>query len=177
MNRTFAIDETLIMHEGQKQVWLVGWIDTTTKALRLDIVPERNSINLNYFVKNHIEPGSNITHYGWSGYNFLDDENSLWTHEPHVHGTGDFGYSLHSTSHIEQFLGQLKKMIKKIYSVFPKIGYIYFVREAEFRYSLSKIDAPKIEKKLYKLFKFIYELCGYDFSTEEKILDNNNYDY
>lgn len=51
MNRTVAIDETLIMHEGQRQVWLVGGIDTTTKYVRLDIVPERNSINLKKFEK------------------------------------------------------------------------------------------------------------------------------
>ena len=175
-NRTVAIDETLIMHEGQKQIWLVGGIDTTTKAVRLDIVPQRNSINLKKFVRNHIEPGTNISHDGWSGYQFLDDDESVWTHEVHIHGGGDFGYGTHSTSHIEQFWGQLKSIIKKIYSIFPKTGFIYYVREAEFRYMISKLDESKIEKKMWKVFKMVYDICDFDFMSEEEILDNNNYD-
>ena len=146
-NRTVAIDETLIMHEGQKQIWLVGGIDTTTKAVRLDIVSERNSINLKYFVENHIESGTNISHDGWPGYNFLDDDDSVWTHEVHIHCGGDFCFGTHSTSHLEQFLGQLKYIIKKIYSIFPKTGFVYYVLEAEFRYMISKLEEGKIEKK------------------------------
>jgi hypothetical protein len=103
MNRNITIDKTLILHEGQKQIWLFGGIDMTIKAICLDVVPERNTINLKYFIKKHIEPGSNITHDGWSGYTFLNDENSVWTYETHIHGAGDFGYGPHSTSHIEQF--------------------------------------------------------------------------
>ena len=34
------------------------------QKLFLDIVLERNSVNLKYFVKNHIEPGTNISHDG-----------------------------------------------------------------------------------------------------------------
>ena len=64
----------------------------TTKAIRLDMVPERNSINLEYFVKSHIDPGSNITHYGWSGFSFFNDKNSVWSHEAHIYGAGDFRY-------------------------------------------------------------------------------------
>ena len=42
---------------------------------------------------------------------------------------------------------------------------------------MSKLDESKIEKKIYKLFKYVYELCDYDFMSEEEIMDNNNYDY
>ena len=175
-NRTVAIDETLIMHEQQKQIWLVGGIDTTTKAIRLDIVPERNSINLKYFIENHIEPGTNISHYSWPGYSFPNDNDSVWTHEVHIHGGGDFGYGAHSTSHIEQFWGQLKSIIKKNYSIFPKTGFVYYVQEAEFRYMISKLEDNKLEKKIWKLFKDVYDLCNFDFMTEEEIIDNNNYD-
>jgi len=80
------------MHEDQKPIWLVGGIDMTSKAVSLDIVPERNTINLKYFVENHIKPGTNISHDGWPGYNFLDDYDSVWTHKVHIHGGGDFGY-------------------------------------------------------------------------------------
>ena len=41
-NRTVAIDETLITHIDTKQVWIVGAIDTTTKNVRLDVIPESN---------------------------------------------------------------------------------------------------------------------------------------
>jgi len=115
-----------------------GGIDTTTKAVRLDIILTRNSHNLEIFVKNPIEPGSNIIYDGWSGYAFLDSINSVWTHETHVHRHSNFGYGSHSTSYIEQFWGQIKQNIKKIYQIFAKIGYIYFFREMEFRYFLSE---------------------------------------
>ena len=102
-NRTVAIDETLITHKDGKQVWIVGAIDTTTKNVRLDYLPERNGHNLKIFVNNHILPGTNLTHDGWQGYNFLDNEDSVWTHETHNHGYRDFGFGSHSTSHIEAF--------------------------------------------------------------------------
>ena len=108
------------MHEGHTQIWLVGGIYATSKALRMDIIPERNATNLEIFVKNHIEPGSNINHEGWMGYSFLDNDNSVWTHETHMHGTGQFGYGLHSASHIEQIWGQIKQIIRKIYTIFSK---------------------------------------------------------
>ena len=71
---TVAIDETLITHNDGEQIWLVGAIHTTKKAIRLDVMKERNSTNLKIFVQNHIAPGTNITHDGWNGYNFLDHD-------------------------------------------------------------------------------------------------------
>lgn len=93
------------MHEGQKQIGLLGAIDTTTKAIRLDVISERNITALKNFVKNHIEPGINITYDGLAGYSFLFDDDSVWANETHLHRVGDFGYGLYSTSHIEQFWG------------------------------------------------------------------------
>ena len=89
-------------------------------------------------------PGSHITHDGWAGYGFLDNnDESVWTHETHTHASGDFGHGLSSTSHIEQFWSQLKLIIKKIYYVIPMHGYIYFIKEAQFRYAIAKLDADK----------------------------------
>ena len=68
--RTVSLDETLIMHEGGTQIWLVGAIDTTNKAIRLDIMSSRTSENLKIFVQNNIIPGTNIRHDRWAGYNF-----------------------------------------------------------------------------------------------------------
>lgn len=67
-NITVAIDESLITHENGNQVWLCGAIDTRHNHIRLDVLPARSADNLKTFVKNHIIPGSNITHYGWLGY-------------------------------------------------------------------------------------------------------------
>ena len=49
-NKTVAIDESLISHEQKQQVWLVGGIDTSSKSVRIDIIPERNRDNLKKFV-------------------------------------------------------------------------------------------------------------------------------
>ena len=58
-----------------KQKWVVGAIDVTTKEIRLDVIYERNMSNLNIFIQNHIEPGSNIIHDGWKRCRFLENDN------------------------------------------------------------------------------------------------------
>lgn len=72
-----AIDETLITHRDGRQILLIGAIDTISKKVRLDVIPERNTENIKIFVRNHILPGTNITHDGWLGYRFLDEEDSV----------------------------------------------------------------------------------------------------
>ena len=49
MNRFVAIDETLIIHDSGRQIWLSGAIDTTTENVRLDVLPYRSSTNLKIF--------------------------------------------------------------------------------------------------------------------------------
>ena len=65
--------------------------------------------------------GTHITHDGWARYIFLDkDDESVWIHETHRNGFGYFRNELISTNNIEQFFGQLKAFIKKIYYIIPK---------------------------------------------------------
>lgn len=46
-----ALDESLFIHENHgSPIWVVGAIQTDTKAIRLDIIPQRNSQNLKIFV-------------------------------------------------------------------------------------------------------------------------------
>ena len=71
---------------------VVGAVDTNTKQICLDIINERNSANLKIFVYNHIVPGTHIIHDGWSGYIFLNDDDSVYTEEEHNHGAGNFGH-------------------------------------------------------------------------------------
>ena len=77
LNRIVALDESLIIHDNGSQIWLAGCIDTSTKAVRIDVIPSRTSENIKIFVQNHILPGSHITHDGWAGYGFLDNKFSL----------------------------------------------------------------------------------------------------
>ena len=174
-NKIVAIDESLISHEQNKQIWLVGAIDTSSKSVRIEIIPERNRENLKCFVKNHIIPGTHLTHDQWPAYSFLDDEDSVWTHECHSHGHGDFGLGLHSTSHIEQYWGRIKSLIKKIYTVIPKDGIIYYVKEAEFRSFFNKDSVKEKENLIFKLFKEVYDICQFNYSSESEIRDFNNY--
>ena len=60
-NKTVPIDESLISNEQNKPIWLIGAIDTSSKYVRIDIVPERIQTNLKKFVINHIIPGTHIT--------------------------------------------------------------------------------------------------------------------
>ena len=72
------------MHDDKGvQIWLVGALDTDTKEVRFDIIKERNAANLKILVFNHIEAGSHIVQDGWPDYNFLDGNDSVYTHETH----------------------------------------------------------------------------------------------
>ena len=100
--KVVCIDECLMMHENGKQQWVVGAVETSSYKMRFDIIEERNMQNLEIFCNNHIEPGTLVVTDGWSSYRFLDNPySSVWEHEIHNHGAGDFGYGERSTSHIE----------------------------------------------------------------------------
>ena len=128
-NITVAIDERLITYAGRRPIWMIDAINTKNKNVRLDILLTRNANALKIFVNNHIIPGTNITHYGWVGYSFLDDKDSVLTHESHNHGHGDFGTGEHSTSHIEGFWSLFKRIMKKFIQSFQlKIFFIILER-------------------------------------------------
>ena len=81
-DKIVALDEFLILHdEFNQQIWLVGGKEMVSRKLRLDIINERNSTNLEIFVKNHIELGTIVVIDGWPGYTFLNREDSFWEHE------------------------------------------------------------------------------------------------
>lgn len=163
--------------EDNTQIWIVGAIDTQTRKTRYDNINIRDANNLRIFFTNHIYHGNHITHDGWLGYNFLNEEDSPWTHEVHNHGHGDFGFGENSTSHIEQCWAHLKKFIKTIYGYIPSKNFIYYFREAEFRIILSKKENNLIKENLFqKVFKYVYIDCQYIFKSEEEISDFTNYE-
>ena len=94
---TIAIDESLWMHINNKKMWLIGAIEAKSRKMRCDFLDERTMENLKTFVNNHILPGTHITTDGFPAYSFLDDpDESVWTHEVHIHGWGDFGSENHA---------------------------------------------------------------------------------
>ena len=67
---------------------------------RLNLTLDRNQEALKNFITCNVEPGNTIVNDGWSGYDFLSN-NEDFIHDIHLHGGGYFGYGLNSTSHIE----------------------------------------------------------------------------
>ena len=68
------------------------------------------------------------------------DEDENYTHRVRKRAKGDFGNGLESMSHIESIWGNLKSIIKNIYYSIPSNNFILFLREAEFRRSISKLS-------------------------------------
>ena len=143
--------------------------------MRFDIIEERNMQNLEIFCKNHIEPGTLVVTDGWSGYRFLDNpDSSVWEHDIHNHGAGDFGFGERSTSHIEHTWNNIKQEIKIIYGSVPHKNIIYFFQEAKFRLNIS-IKSNKEKLNIFrKILEYVYNLN--EFYDEEEIRSFDNYD-
>ena len=93
---------------NNNQICLVGAIESRSKKLRLDVINIRNEENIRIFITNHIEPGTHIISDGWPSYNFLDGNESVWTHEIHNHSLGDWGFGT-IVLHILKELGHILK--------------------------------------------------------------------
>lgn len=103
MHLKCSIDESLFTHiKSGESVWVLGVINNQDKnAFRLEATTKRNSETLKLFIKKYIGKGNTIISDGWTGYVFLDSDNSEYLHDTHNHGHGDFGFGLNSTSSIE----------------------------------------------------------------------------
>lgn len=113
---------------------------------------------------------------GWASYRFLNNNND-YIHEIHVHGpNGNFGLDAHSASHIEGVWGTLKQKITKIYGKIPDDNFILFLREAEFRYILAKLDKKDKEEKNRDVFQYLYNSTSYELYDLEELFSNDNYD-
>ena len=84
--------------------------------------------------------GNIIISDGWSGYNFLSQADSLYTHSVHNHGHGDFGVGLDSTSYIKSLWSQIKTILKQTYNSIPSQSYFLFVWEAEFLIKIKNLN-------------------------------------
>lgn len=93
--------------------------ETKERRVRLSISIIRNAQTLDNFINDNFYEGTHFTHDGWAFYAFVNN-NPNYTHETHNHCAGNFGYSLHSTVHIENLWANLKKYITSIYGIMPK---------------------------------------------------------
>ena len=82
-------------------------INNSTKEFRLECIIRRDEITLTKFIKKFVEPGNNIISDGWAGYHNLENEG--YHHDVHLHGGGDSGFGLNSTSPIEPLWNALKE--------------------------------------------------------------------
>ena len=100
----------------------------------------------------------------------MENHNSGYTRIVHIHGGGDFGFSLESTSHIESIWEQIKSKIKESYHLYPHKVFLYFVREIEFKIRIRNLT---YNVKIKKFFE-IYDLSK---SIDDKYLlfDNNSF--
>lgn len=130
-------------------------LDTNTKEFRLVPTFSRESNTLKDIVLRYIRPGNTLITDAWSGYNWISQPNSGFHHITHNHRYGQFGYADESTSHIKQLQSSLKWFFKRIYVSITGEHFILFLREIEWKITLSlKNDEEKI-KELLEIFVYI----------------------
>ena len=67
----------------------------------------------------------------------MNRANSRYHHIVHSHASGDLGYRLESTSHIESVWANLKYLINKMYNMIPSANFYVFLKESEFRHTIG----------------------------------------
>jgi hypothetical protein len=127
-----------------------------------------NSSNLERFILNHFRKGTHFKKDAWAGYNFLN-KNIKYTDETHVHGGGDFGYSLHSTSYIEGLLEEIKKLMMKIYGIIPMNNFVYYLKEIEMLILIKNSNDTKKMETFKNMMKIVYYKCKFKFSSKNEI--------
>ena len=81
----------------------------------------------------NIGTGNTINSDMWSGYNFLDGINSGYVHITSNHSISQFDL----TARIESMWDELKSTLKKMYITIPSKNFLYFLREAEYRWNIK----------------------------------------
>ena len=121
-----------MLHNSQnEQIWILGGIETKTRKVRLSLTKVRNVNAISNFVYDNFYEGTHFVHDSWGGYNFLNN-NINFTHEVQVHSDGNFGKGYYSTSHIENYWSQFKRLITRIYGIIPKKNYTLFLKKLNF---------------------------------------------
>ena len=59
-NWYFSVDERLINHKDNKQIWLLGIINNSTKEFRIEASYSRDGDTLSKFINLYVETGNTI---------------------------------------------------------------------------------------------------------------------
>ena len=173
----FSVDESLISHKHNKQIWLIGIINNITKDFRIEGTLNRDSDTLKNFIVKYVDKGNTIISDGWADYGFLNSPNSGYSHITHIHLGGSFGFGVESTSHIEEIWNIIKGSIKTIYHFIPSTHVMHFVREAEYRYKIrDKTENEKI-KDLIECYQLILNTSDSGVLKSEFLIDIEDNDY
>ena len=67
VNKIFAIDQSLFIHDNNTPFWVIGAIETDSRKMRFDVINRRTSENIKTFLLNHVEAGTKIISDDWPG--------------------------------------------------------------------------------------------------------------
>jgi len=116
-NKYGAIDEFYFINVDNKNLWVTGAINTSTKKLYMEVSFEKIGEIMKKFLYTHIQTGNCIVSDDWPGDRWLNTDPN-YRLSAHKHDHGDFGYDPESISHIE--------LVWLIYMVFLKDSIFLF---------------------------------------------------
>jgi len=126
-NEIFLAGESLINHNNNRQIWLLGIINNRNKQFRIVGTLSREGTTLKKIIEKFIFRGNTIVTDHWQGYNWLDSKNSGYHHISFNCSLGNFGAGVLSTSHIKAVWNIIKSKIKNSYYVIPKKNLFGFI--------------------------------------------------
>ena len=83
--KNFAVDESLFGHRNNKQLWLLGAINTETQVFRIEPTYERTTENIKKFIGAYINTGNYIITDGFPSYDYLDQPGSGYIRLRNLH--------------------------------------------------------------------------------------------
>ena len=132
----YATNESLFIHIRNNSIWVLNIINTNTKDFCFEVTKSREATKLKKFITKYVPEGNYIITGGWSVYNWLN--NNGYVRLEHNHGRNDWGEGNETTSHSENIWNVLKAEIKSTYKSKQTKDFLYFLREAEFKYNNRK---------------------------------------
>lgn len=110
----FSVDESLFGHRNNKQIWILGAINTQSKEFLIEPTYDRSLETIKTFIQCYILTGKYINNDGFPSYDFFDEAGSGFIINRNVHNEGHFGLGNQSYSYIEQLWSHLNEKLKNL---------------------------------------------------------------
>ena len=172
-NEFYSADESLITHHNNKQIWLLGVINNTTKNFRIIGSFNRDASTLSRFIKKFVRTGNQIVTDSWGGYNWIDSAESGYQHIKYNHGLGLFGSGLQSTSHMEAVWNIIKSKIKNTYYHIPGNKIFRYVRETEYKYNINNKNFDDKLLDFLEVYALINSVTDEEFKKKDFLNDSD----